>query len=214
MIDEDDYHGDDMVGTVLAKPKRVTKQMHLDGSAIAEPGPDNYRCQQCQLHLQSKDPFHVPGKSSSTVIVSSSPIDIASQLWYDIRLVMFKKTGLSDKTVTYMTPTLCTPYKKKVTALQLRMCEPFVASVIHGQKPKRVIAMGVNSVKQLVDSKASIRGLIGSTLDYQGVPLYATYDPSAALADKPEFLVSIQRHLYRIMHGLTNLLPTFPGWKR
>lgn len=193
---------------------RITKQMHLDGSAIEEPGPDNYRCQQCQLHLQSRDPFHVPDKSNRTVIVSSSPIDIASQLWYDIRLLIFKDTGLTDKNVTYMTPTLCTPYRKKVTALQLRMCEPFIVSTIHNQKPKRVIAMGVNSVKQLVDSKASIRGLIGSKLDYQGVPLYVTYDPSAALADKPEFLVSIQHHLYRIMTGLTNLLPKFPGWKK
>lgn len=189
---------------------RITKQMQLDESALAQPGPDNYRCQHCLLYRQSHDPFKEPRMGmGNTFVVSSSPIDGDDALAHDIR----KRIGLHDLGASYALPVKCYPYHRKITAEQLRMCHPFVLREVMYWNPTHVLAMGATAVAQLIGA-ASIKSVIGSALRLGESSLTVTYDVSAALAGKPEFLASIARHVHRMTHGLTRALPEFPGWRR
>jgi hypothetical protein len=201
----------------LEKPVRVTKKLSLAVGAISPPGPDNYRCQQCKLFTQTKAPFNdwpPTGEKGTTVIVTSSPLDSDNQLWYDIRLLLLKDTGLDDDNVTFLSPVLCVPYHKQVTMEQLRLCRSFVENSLSELQPARILAMGANAVRQVAGEKATVKGLIGAELDWHGVPLFVTYEPLMIFAGMPQALVSIRRHILRMMQGLKKKLPDFPGWRR
>lgn len=196
---------------------RITNQVRLDAAAISPPGPDNYRCQQCQLYQKSHQPFSdwpPEGQRGATAILTSSPLDTGDQLWYDIRHTLFEGTGLTDDNVVFVKPTLCVPYTRKITAKQLRLCQSFIDNSLSELQPVRVLAMGANAVKQVAGEKATIKALLGASLVWRETPLFITYDPTMALAGLPATLLSIRGHILRMMHGLTKALPDFPGWKK
>ena len=200
-----------------AKPLRITKAVMMASGAVTPPGPDNYRCQQCQLFNKTSAPFsdYPPeGPREATVIISTSPLASDDMFWYDVRHSLFADTGLDDENTVFLNPTLCTPYDRHVTAQQLRLCQPFIDNSLSELQPKRVMAMGANAVKQIAGDKATIKSLIGTELNWRGVPASVTYDPTMALGDKPETLVSIHNHIMRMVHGLKRKLPDFPGWRK
>lgn len=141
------------------------------------------------------------------MVVSSNILD---ERMKDIR----KRLGLEKLKPVYVPVVLCYPYHRTVKAEKMELCRPFVLQAIAAAQPKRILLMGANAVKQLY-GKVSIRSLIGAELaTADGVPITVTYDPSAALAGKPEYLVSIRKHIERMVAGLATALPPFPGWKK
>lgn len=194
---------------------RITKKMELEIGALEDPGQDNYRCKQCQLCELATEPFKMQTEPKNMVqIISSSSIDRNEKIWYDIRQLLFKSAGLAYKKNLVITgATLCAT-RKKPTALQLQMCKPFIARQFTELSPKKVMVMGSAALTQAMDSKTSIRSMIGGEHQWNGTPLYVTYDPSAAFGEKPEYLVTIKNHVYRMMKGQQRRLPEFPGYNK
>lgn len=196
---------------------RVTKKTQLETGALLDPSPDNYRCEQCQLFRQTSKPFNdwpPEGPPNSTVIISGAPIDSDDQLWHDIRQRVYGDSGLTDESAVFLKPTLCQPRRGKATALQLRMCQPFIDRSLSELQPKRILAMGASAVRQVAGEKATITAMIGADTKWNMTPLHVTYDPMQAFADMPQTLVTIQRHVRRMMKGLKKKLPKFPGYKK
>lgn len=60
-------------------------------------------------------------------------------------------------------------------------CSSFLQAQIHLLKPKIILAMGRVALQNLTKTKTGITVLHGKMLDYNGIPLMATYHPSAIL---------------------------------
>lgn len=60
-------------------------------------------------------------------------------------------------------------------------CFAFLETQIHVLKPKVILAMGNVAVKKLLNTTEGISRLRGRFYDYRGIPLTATYHPSALL---------------------------------
>lgn len=63
-------------------------------------------------------------------------------------------------------------------------CSGFLQAQIHILKPKLILAMGRTAVQNLMKTDAGINALRGKWLDLNGIPLLATYHPSAVLRDE------------------------------
>lgn len=71
-----------------------------------------------------------------------------------------------------------TPYPEEAEA-----CEPFLESQINALKPKMILAMGRCAAQNLLKTDAPLSSLRGRWFDRSGVPVMATYHPSALLRD-------------------------------
>ncbi|MBQ9539540.1 MAG: uracil-DNA glycosylase [Treponema sp.] len=60
-------------------------------------------------------------------------------------------------------------------------CISYLEAQIHLLKPKIILAMGNIAAKKLLDTSNGISHLRGNFYDYKGIPLTATYHPSALL---------------------------------
>ncbi len=60
-------------------------------------------------------------------------------------------------------------------------CIAFLEAQIHVLKPKILLAMGNTAVKKLLNTSVGISQLRGRFYDYRGIPLTASYHPSALL---------------------------------
>lgn len=63
-------------------------------------------------------------------------------------------------------------------------CSGYLAAQIHILKPRAILAMGRTAVQNLMKTGQGINALRGKMLDYNGIPLMATYHPSALLHDE------------------------------
>ena len=71
-----------------------------------------------------------------------------------------------------------TPMKDEAAA-----CSGFLQAQIHVLKPKMILAMGRCAIQNLLDTESGINSLRGKFFEYNGIPLLATYHPSALLRD-------------------------------
>ena len=71
-----------------------------------------------------------------------------------------------------------TPMKDEAVA-----CSGFLQAQIHVLKPKMILAMGRCAIQNLLDTESGINSLRGKFFEYNGIPLLATYHPSALLRD-------------------------------
>ena len=60
-------------------------------------------------------------------------------------------------------------------------CSGYLQAQIHMLKPKAILAMGRTAVQNLMKTDEGINALRGKILDLNGIPLLATYHPSALL---------------------------------
>ena len=72
-----------------------------------------------------------------------------------------------------------TPMKDEADA-----CRGYLQAQIHVLKPRYILAMGRTAVQSLLETDKGINSLRGKFLDYKGIPLLATYHPSALLRDE------------------------------
>ncbi len=86
-------------------------------------------------------------------------------------------------------------------------CRSFLDAQIHVLKPKMILAVGRIALQNLMDTSIGITKLHGKIQDYKGIPLMATYHPSALLRDESlkrpawEDLKTFRSHLERIVPG-------------
>lgn len=67
---------------------------------------------------------------------------------------------------------------------EIQACISFLQAQIHILKPKMILAMGRVALQALTETGAGINLLHGQILNYKGIPLMATYHPSALLRDE------------------------------
>ena len=63
-------------------------------------------------------------------------------------------------------------------------CKGFLEAQIHILKPKYILALGRTAAQTLLKTSEGINSLRGKFFDYEGIPLLATYHPSALLRDE------------------------------
>ena len=79
----------------------------------------------------------------------------------------------------------CRPPRNRVPFPQeAEACKGYLQSQIHILKPKMILAMGRTAIQNLYGTSEGITTLRGRMLDYHGIPLMATYHPSALLRDQ------------------------------
>ena len=79
----------------------------------------------------------------------------------------------------------CRPPNNRVPEQQeADACSGYLAAQIHILKPRAILAMGRTAVQNLMKTGQGINALRGKMLDYNGIPLMATYHPSALLHDE------------------------------
>ena len=79
----------------------------------------------------------------------------------------------------------CRPPKNRTPFPQeADSCSGFLQAQIHILKPKAILAMGRTAVQNLMKTEQGINSLRGKILDLNGIPLLATYHPSALLRDQ------------------------------
>lgn len=76
------------------------------------------------------------------------------------------------------------PHNRTPEAHEAQACSGYLQAQIHTLKPKMILAMGRTAVQNLLDTAQGINSLRGQLLDYNGIPLMATYHPSALLRDE------------------------------
>ena len=87
-------------------------------------------------------------------------------------------------------------------------CSSFLKAQIHILKPKMILAMGQIALQNLYDPQAKITQLHGQILDYNGIPLMATYHPSALLRNS-----DLKRPAWEDLKGFRiKLLELCPGY--
>ncbi|MBQ4235901.1 MAG: uracil-DNA glycosylase [Treponema sp.] len=72
-----------------------------------------------------------------------------------------------------------TPFPQEAEA-----CSGYLQAQIHILKPKAILAMGRTAVQNLMKTDEGINALRGKILDLNGIPLLATYHPSALLRNE------------------------------
>lgn len=63
-------------------------------------------------------------------------------------------------------------------------CAPFLEAQIEALKPKMILAVGNTALHNLMNTTTGIKKLHGQFFDYKGIPLLATFHPSALLRDE------------------------------
>ena len=67
---------------------------------------------------------------------------------------------------------------------EAQACSHFLQAQIDILKPKMILAVGNTALHNLLDTTAGIKKLHGKFFNYQGIPLLATFHPSALLRDE------------------------------
>ena len=79
----------------------------------------------------------------------------------------------------------CRPPKNRTPLPQeADACSGYLQAQIHIAKPKMILAMGRTAIQNLMNTSQGINALRGKFLDYNGIPVMATYHPSALLRDE------------------------------
>lgn len=63
-------------------------------------------------------------------------------------------------------------------------CSGYLQAQIHILKPQLILAMGRTAIQNLLQTEKGINALRGQFFDYNGIPVIATYHPSALLRDE------------------------------
>lgn len=152
------------------------------------------RCQNCQLHAGRTNP--VPGEGVDrpvVMVIGEGPGEMedrsgrpfvgpAGQL-LDKMLAAISLSRAANcyiaNIVKCRPPSNRTPFPSEAEA-----CSPFLEAQIHVLKPKAILAVGSTAVKNLLSTSDGISKLRGRFYDYKGIPLTATYHPSALLRDE------------------------------
>lgn len=78
----------------------------------------------------------------------------------------------------------CRPPRNRTPMIdESQACKGFLQAQIHVLKPKYILAMGRTAVQNLLETSEGINALRGKWLSCNGIPLMATYHPSALLHD-------------------------------
>lgn len=78
----------------------------------------------------------------------------------------------------------CRPPRNRTPMIdESQACKGFLQAQIHVLKPKYILAMGRTAVQNLMETSEGINALRGKWLSCNGIPLMATYHPSALLHD-------------------------------
>ena len=63
-------------------------------------------------------------------------------------------------------------------------CFPFLETQIHILKPKMILCLGKVAIQKMLGQKISITTTHGQFFEYNGIPIMATYHPSALLRNQ------------------------------
>ena len=98
---------------------------------------------------------------------------------------MLAAIGLSRTTNCYIANIVkCRPPKNRIPLPEeADACISFLQAQIAVLKPKAILAAGSTAVKNLLRTSNGVIKLHGQILDFNGIPLMATYHPSALLHD-------------------------------
>lgn len=78
----------------------------------------------------------------------------------------------------------CRPPRNRTPMIdESQACKGFLQAQIHVLKPKYILAMGRTAVQNLLETSDGINALRGKWFSCNGIPLMATYHPSALLHD-------------------------------
>jgi uracil-DNA glycosylase len=96
---------------------------------------------------------------------------------------MLRAVGVSRERGAYVTSvTKCRPPSRAIpSAQELAQCSTYLARQVALVKPKVIIAMGRFALEVLTQSRDHLGKLRGRTHAFEGVPVIATYHPSALL---------------------------------
>lgn len=94
--------------------------------------------------------------------------------------------GLDRKSNCYIANIVkCRPPQNRTPfAEEQNACFPFLETQIHLLKPKMILCMGKTAIEKIMNQKISITQNHGNFYDYNGIPVMATYHPSALLRDE------------------------------
>ncbi|MBO5607404.1 MAG: uracil-DNA glycosylase [Treponema sp.] len=76
------------------------------------------------------------------------------------------------------------PHNRTPEPQEADSCSGYLQAQIHLLKPKAILAMGRCAVQNLLHTSEGINSLRGKMFDLNGIPLMATYHPSALLRDE------------------------------
>ena len=76
------------------------------------------------------------------------------------------------------------PHNRTPMPDEASACSGYLQAQIHILKPKMILAMGRTAVQNLLNTDQGINALRGKFFDLNGIPLMATYHPSALLHDE------------------------------
>lgn len=180
-------------GQTASAPAAAT-QPASSGISLQDIADKVARCQNCQLHAGRTKAVPGEGVQNPVVMVigegpgemedrSGRPfVGPAGQLLDK----MLAAISLSRTTNCYIgnivkcrPPSNRTPLPNEAEA-----CSPFLEAQIHVLKPRAILAVGSTAVKNLLSTSEGISKLRGRFYDYKGIPLTATYHPSALLRDE------------------------------
>lgn len=174
-------------------------------AAPAPSGPDNedaldalrnraLSCTACLLSAARKHVVFGEGVPSPTVLVVGEgpgaeednqglPFVGASGKLLD---KMLSSIGLSRVENCYIANIVkCRPPNNREPALDERAaCMPFLREQIRLLSPKAILCAGRTAAQALLNTTEGINRLRGKNYDYEGIPLVATYHPSALLRDE------------------------------
>ncbi|HEY9053976.1 MAG TPA: uracil-DNA glycosylase [Rectinemataceae bacterium] len=99
---------------------------------------------------------------------------------------MLAAIGLSRHENCYIANVVkCRPPNNREPSLEERQaCLPFLREQIRLLEPSAILCAGRTAAQALLDSPAGINKLRTQTHEYEGIPLVATYHPSALLRDE------------------------------
>lgn len=94
--------------------------------------------------------------------------------------------GLDRKSNCYIANIVkCRPPQNRTPFVEEQnACFPFLETQIHLLKPKMILCMGKTAIEKIMNQKISITQNHGNFYDYNGIPVMATYHPSALLRDE------------------------------
>ncbi|MCE5255767.1 MAG: uracil-DNA glycosylase [Spirochaetaceae bacterium] len=121
---------------------------------------------------------------------------------------MLASIGLSRETNCYIANVVkCRPPNNREPAPDERaQCMPFLQQQIQLLAPKAILCAGRTAAQALLSTAEGINRMRGKTYDYEGIPLIATYHPSALLRDE-----TLKRPAWEDLKRLRGLLAEAQG---
>ena len=75
------------------------------------------------------------------------------------------------------------PYNRTPNPDEANMCRPFLDAQIHLLKPGMILCAGRTAAQNLLHIDTPLSRIRGTFYDYNGIPVLATYHPSALLRE-------------------------------